>query len=262
MRELSAKLRPSFIRVCRNVRPTHKKAQLERLRTSENLRFHEEDDAVPFISADEARARSLAREQAWQQALAQPDTVHLGERLTHQQVVQLARDWSWESPEGYRRHQADGFARIRRCRGCEYWYVAARRYEHAGRVWALRCAACKAATQARRARTTNVGRTRQRGATRTGRCCATCQAPLTLARRTKRFCSDRCRLAAWRNAKGRRYVSVGPSDTVPTGSEARPSSNGNGRRGVSFSPSDSVHPSVSLPLPFTAPIEENSDDAP
>jgi hypothetical protein len=146
---------------------------------------------------------------------------HIGQRLTDQQARAIQQLWTRVATgEQWRQWHAMGSPKGRSCHRCGAWFVGSRaRGRGLWRQWALRCAPCKAQTQAaRRARDTNRARTQRRAAERNGRRCATCQTPLMLARRTKRFCSSRCRHAAWRNAKGSRHAYFASSTGV-TGEE-------------------------------------------
>jgi hypothetical protein len=160
------------------------------------------------MDAGEARERNAA---AWARARRQRGTVHVGERTRRQ---------SWT----LRRDRQTGFARVGYCRSCHRPYVESRVYwsqqyavtgtmfnlvvgartRQARRLRAMKCNPCKAeALRARQALGTNQARRQARAEARAGRTCAVCQAPLTSERATRRFCSVRCRVAAWRNDNGR-----------------------------------------------------------
>jgi hypothetical protein len=154
---------------------------------------------------------------AWTRARSRPGLLHPGMR-TRRSAATLDTE-------------RDGYATVGPCPRCWPRYIQSRVYavrlyrirygQISGpelvreRRFAFRCAPCKAETRrARLLRGTNQARARDRAEARSSLACVACGASLPAARRTRRFCSVRCRVAAWRNATGRRRAPAGTSDSV------------------------------------------------
>jgi hypothetical protein len=150
-------------------------------------------------------------DRTWQRVMTRPGEHHLGERVS----LAVAHAIRGTKPHGY--------PWIRWCQRCGRRFIASRVYQARvfkvdwgtvlgtervrKRLFAMRCAPCKAKTAARqRARATstytNRARTAKRAAARANRQCAQCGGALEGQRLTRRFCSARCRLASWRNGNG------------------------------------------------------------
>jgi hypothetical protein len=85
-------------------------------------------------------------------------------------------------------------------RACHHCFKDFYRIGSHGRYCSDICAkeAARPARQRRIEKQTRI-KTQKRAATRAGRECLTCGVPMEAARATKRYCSDRCRVAAHRN---------------------------------------------------------------
>jgi hypothetical protein len=89
--------------------------------------------------------------------------------------------------------------RLKSCSRCRRKFYRVGR--HAGNFCSDHCAteAAKPALKRKIARQT-AARSKKREAARAGRSCSTCGTPMTAQRATKRYCSERCRVAAYRKA--------------------------------------------------------------
>ncbi len=99
------------------------------------------------------------------------------------------------------------------CRTCHEWFLrsgpdpsgatkVARWSGVCHEVWRWRftCLDCEAEKKAGRLARSAAARRATRAQARAGRRCLACRKPFTAQRRTRKFCSSRCKLRAWRNA--------------------------------------------------------------
>jgi hypothetical protein len=103
-----------------------------------------------------------------------------GQRLTRQQVRALAR-------------QRQGYW-VRHCTACDRPYY--------GDGFLRSCAPCRASAPTRHRAQAHIVRAMRRALARAGRRCLVCRAPIESRRSTRRYCSPRCRAAAWRARDG------------------------------------------------------------